>query len=49
MTVAEVEEFVPTGAIPADSVHTPSIYVRRMVPASINEKRVEKLVTRAKE
>ena len=46
MTVAEIEEFVPTGAIPADAVHTPSVYVRRMTHARINEKRVEKLVTR---
>jgi len=49
MTIAEVEEFVPAGAIPADHVHTPGVYVKRMVPADINEKRVEKLVTRSED
>jgi len=49
MTVAEVEEFVPAGGIPSDYVHTPSVYVQRMVPADINEKRVEKLVTRVED
>jgi len=49
MTIAEVEEFVPAGAIPADAVHTPSVYIRRMTLARINEKRVEKLVTRTED
>lgn len=47
MTIAEVEEFVPAGAIGADDVHTPGIYVQRMIHADVNEKRMEKLITRA--
>ena len=47
MTIAEVEEFLPAGAIGADDVHTPGIYIQRLVPADVNEKRMEKLVTRA--
>lgn len=47
MTIAEVEQFVPAGAIGADDVHTPGIYVQRMIHADVNEKRMEKLITRA--
>ena len=43
-TVAEVEELVPS--IDANIVHTPSIYVRRMIVAKSNEKRIEKRITR---
>ena len=43
-TVAEVEELVPS--IDANIVHTPSIYVRRMIKAASNEKRIEKRITR---
>src|SRR5262249_33711791 len=43
-TVAEIEELVPS--IDANVVHTPSIYVRRMIIAKSNEKRIEKRITR---
>ncbi len=43
-TVAEIEELVPS--IDANLVHTPSIYVRRMIKAASNEKRIEKRITR---
>ncbi len=43
-TVAEIEELVPS--IDANIVHTPSIYVRRMIKAVSNEKRIEKRITR---
>ncbi|MBP7337120.1 CoA transferase subunit A [Niveispirillum sp.] len=46
VTVAEVEEIVPAGAIDPDHVHTPGIYVDRVVLSTINEKRIEKLTTR---
>ncbi|KEZ11949.1 3-oxoadipate CoA-transferase subunit A [Sphingobium yanoikuyae] len=49
MTVAEVEEIVPVGTFDPDSVHTPGIYVDRIVLATINEKRVEKRTVRTKE
>ena len=41
MTVVEVEEIVAVGEIPTDCVHTPGIYVDRIVRSTINEKRVE--------
>jgi 3-oxoacid CoA-transferase subunit A len=49
VTVVEVEEVVPEGALDPDAIHTPGIYVDRIVLATINEKRIEKLTTRAKE
>ncbi|WDA35447.1 CoA transferase subunit A [Sphingobium sp. YC-XJ3] len=49
MTVAEVEEIVPAGAFDPDCIHTPGIYVDRIVLSTINEKRIEKLTTRPRE
>jgi 3-oxoacid CoA-transferase subunit A len=48
-TVVEVEEIVPEGALDPDAVHTPGIYVDRIVLSTINEKRIEKLTTRPRE
>ncbi|MEI9926927.1 MAG: CoA transferase subunit A [Sphingomonas sp.] len=45
-TIAEVEELVPTGEIPPDAVHTPGIFVQRLIAAARNEKRIEKRITR---
>jgi 3-oxoacid CoA-transferase subunit A len=45
-TVVEVEELVETGSIDSDCVHTPGIYVHRIVKSTINEKRIEKLTVR---
>lgn len=47
-TVAEVEEIVPEGAFDPDCIHTPGIYVDRVLLSTINEKRIEKLTTRPK-
>lgn len=49
ITVAEVEEIVPDGSFDPDHVHTPGIYVDRIVKSTINEKRIEKLTTRQRE
>ena len=49
VTVAEVEEIVPVGSFDPDCIHTPGIYVDRVVLSSINEKRIEKLTTRVRE
>jgi 3-oxoacid CoA-transferase subunit A len=46
VTVAEVEEIVPPGTFDADCIHTPGIYVDRIVKSTINEKRIEKLTIR---
>ena len=40
VTIAEVEEIVPTGTFDPDDVHTPSIFVNRIV-ATASEKRIE--------
>jgi len=49
VTVAEVEEIVPAGTFDPDCIHTPGIYVDRIVKSTINEKRIEKLTVRQKE
>ncbi|MEL0210888.1 MAG: CoA transferase subunit A, partial [Novosphingobium sp.] len=46
VTVVEVEEIVPVGTFDPDCIHTPGIYVDRIVLSTINEKRIEKLATR---
>ena len=48
-TVVEVEEVVDVGELSPDCVHTPGIYVHRIVKSTINEKRIEKLTVRARE
>jgi 3-oxoacid CoA-transferase subunit A len=40
VTVAEVEELVPVGSIDPDQVHTPGIFVQRVV-VTVPEKRIE--------
>ena len=49
VTVVEVEEIVPEGTFDPDCIHTPGIYVDRVVLSTINEKRIEKLTTRPRE
>jgi 3-oxoacid CoA-transferase subunit A len=49
VAVVEVEEIVPAGSIDPDLVHTPGIYVDRIVKSTINEKRIEKRMTRPRE
>ena len=49
VTVVEVEEIVEAGALDPDCIHTPGIFVDRIVRSTINEKRIEKLTTRQQE
>ena len=49
VTVVEVEELVPAGAIDPDQVHTPGIYVDRIIKGTHYEKRVEKATTRERQ
>lgn len=49
VTVVEVEEIVPAGTFDPDCIHTPGIYVDRIVLSTINEKRIEKLTVRERE
>ena len=46
VTVVETEELVEIGAIDPDCVHTPGIYVQRIVKSTINEKRIEQRTVR---
>jgi 3-oxoacid CoA-transferase subunit A len=46
VTVAEVEELLPVGTIDPDSIHTPGIFVNRVITSTINEKRIEKRIVR---
>lgn len=46
VTVAEVEEIVAPGDLDPDHIHTPGIYVDRVVLCTINEKRIENRTTR---
>lgn len=48
VTVVEAEEIVEAGAIDPDCVHTPGIFVNRIVRSTINEKRIENLTVRAR-
>ena len=48
-TVVEVEELVDVGEIDPDCVHTPGIYVHRIVKSTVNEKRIERLTVRTRE
>jgi 3-oxoacid CoA-transferase subunit A len=49
VTVVEAEEIVEAGAIDPDCVHTPGIFVQRIVKSTINEKRIEFRTVRARE
>ena len=42
ITIAEVEEIVEVGALDPDSIHTPGIYVHRVIEGERYEKRIER-------
>lgn len=46
--VAEVEELVEIGQIAGDDIHTPSIFVDRIIKGATYEKRIERATTRPK-
>ena len=46
VTVAEVEELVPVGSLDPDQIHTPGIFVQRIVGGAKYEKRIEKRTVR---
>ena len=47
--VAEVEHLVPVGSIDKDHIHTPGIYVDRILQGATYEKRIEQRTVRARE
>jgi len=48
-TVVEVEQLVEIGALDKDAIHTPGIYVDRIIKGAKFEKRIERVTTRPKE
>ena len=46
MTIAEVEHLVPTGELDPDAIHTPGIFVQRIVHNPNPEKRIEQRTVR---
>ncbi|MBI1341382.1 MAG: 3-oxoacid CoA-transferase subunit A [Terrimonas sp.] len=46
ITIAEVEELLPAGALDPNEIHTPGIYVHRIFQGSAYEKRIEQLTIR---
>ena len=46
VTVAEVEEMAPVGSLDPDSIHTPGIFVTRIIAGANYEKRIEKRTVR---
>jgi len=46
IAIAEVEELVQPGEIDPDAVHTPAIYIKRILQGTQYEKRIEKRTVR---
>ena len=46
VTIVEAEEIVPVGQLPPDSIHVPSIYVKRLVHGKEYAKPIERRTTR---
>ena len=49
VTVAEVEELVDVGAVDPDQIHTPGIFVDRILHGVGYEKRIERMTTRPRD
>ncbi len=49
ITVAEVEHIVPAGELDPASIHTPGIFVQRIIQGSNYEKRIEQRTVRTKD
>lgn len=47
VTIAEVEELVPVGALDPDQIHLPGIFVHRIFQGAAYEKRIERRTVRA--
>ncbi|WCT74360.1 CoA transferase subunit A [Sphingomonas naphthae] len=49
VTIVEAEEIVPVGSFDPDCIHTPGVYVNRIIQCTINSKQIEKLTVRPRE
>jgi 3-oxoacid CoA-transferase subunit A len=47
VTIVEAEEIVQAGELGPDEIHTPGIYVQRVVKSASNQKRIERLTVRS--
>ena len=45
-TVVEVEHLVPVGELDPDQIHTPGVYVDRILQGAVYERRIERVTTR---
>ncbi len=48
VTIAEVEEIVPVGTLDPDQIHTPGVFVQRLIKG-VHEKRIEQRTVRQRE
>jgi 3-oxoacid CoA-transferase subunit A len=46
ITIAEVEELVQPGQLPPETIHTPGIYVQRILQGPLYERRIERRTVR---
>src|SRR5208337_192230 len=46
VTIAEVEHLVEVGELDGDSIHTPSVYVKRIFQGELYERRIERRTVR---
>ena len=46
ITVAEVEELVPVGELDPNQIHTPGVFVQRIIKGARFEKRIENRTVR---
>lgn len=49
VTICEVEKIVETGMLDPDNIHTPGIYIDRLIEGANFEKRIERITTRKRE
>jgi 3-oxoacid CoA-transferase subunit A len=47
VTIAEVEQLVEVGELDGDQIHTPGVFVQRVIPASDADKLIERVKLRA--
>ncbi|ABV75191.1 hypothetical protein A1C_04625 [Rickettsia akari str. Hartford] len=47
-TICEVEEIVNIGELEPDNIHTPNIFIQRLIVGKKYEKRIEQLTVREK-
>jgi 3-oxoacid CoA-transferase subunit A len=49
ITVAEVEELLPAGALDPNEIHVPGIFVKRIFQGEKYEKRIEQRTVRSRD